>query len=157
MHKVIVGSYGVIEDLEQGNFNCPIWQIIRGLNDLLKSWSQRGKSALVMEGMDGSGKTFHVEVVQELLAKYKYSVRKVTFPKCTDEIGQVLEGSNRESIDVWTQRFLFSVHRWEFTQWLAMRLERGDAVLSQSYSWSGLAYVHFCLEYSISLVWAWVS
>ena len=54
---------------------------------MLRPSSQRGHLSssprkalfIVMEGVDGSGKTFHMEIVQELMAKHHYPVRMVTY------------------------------------------------------------------------------
>ena len=66
----------------------PTWNIIDGLLDLLKpsirrcirSQNLRKGPFIVFEGVDGAGKTFLLDVIQELLVNVQYPVHKLVFP-----------------------------------------------------------------------------
>ena len=95
---------------------------------------------VVFEGVDGSGKTFHMDVVQEFLVNSHYPVHKLVFSNAQTKLGRFLKTCMRESrhLDMWTQHVLFSIHRWEFMSWMTDILEKGEAILCERYVWSGL-------------------
>ena len=128
----------------------PTWNIIDGLLNLLKpsirrcirSQNPRKGPFIVFEGVDGAGKTFHMDVIQELLVNVQYPVHKLVFPNGQTKLGRFLKTCMREArhLDVWTQHVLFSLHRWEFMSWMTDILEKGEAILCERYVWSGLVY-----------------
>ena len=130
--------------------DIPTWDVEEGLHRLTHPIGQRGiRSKLtrkapfvVVEGVDVSGKTFHMEAVTEVLAKRGFPVRAVTFPNARTPLGRFLKLCLREGrqLGLWTQHVLFSIHRWELMDWIATRLILGEAVVSESYTWSGMVY-----------------
>ena len=124
-----------IHSLQQWSREIPTWELLQGLMNLMKPSVRRINRSrnphkgpfVVFEGVDGAGKTFHMDVVQEFLVNNHFSVHKLVFPNLQTELGRFLKTCMRESRlwDVWTQHVLFSLHRWEFMQWMTDILERG--------------------------------
>ena len=52
---------------------------------------------VVFEGVDGSGKTFHMDVVQEFLVNNQYPVDKLVFPNAQTKLGRFLKTCMREA------------------------------------------------------------
>ena len=77
----------------------PGWNLQQGLEMLLKPSNRRlprttqpkGAPFVVVEGIDSSGKTTHVEAIANALAHLHYSVRVITFPEQSNSIGKVPE------------------------------------------------------------------
>ena len=142
--------FPVICSLQMWSREIPTWNIIDGLLNLLKPSVRRGTRSqnprkgpfIVFEGVDGAGKTFHMDVIQELLVNVQYPVHKLVFPNGQTKLGRFLKTCMREArhLDVWTQHVLFSIHRWEFMSWMTDILEKGEAILCERYVWSGLVY-----------------
>ena len=138
----------VICSLQTWSRKIPTWNIIDGLLNLLKpsvrrcSRSQNSRKGpfVVFEGVDGAGKTFHMDVIQEFLVNNQYPVHTLVFPNAQTKLGRFLKTCMREArpLDVWTQHVLFSIHRWEFVLWMTDILEKGEAILCERYVWSGL-------------------
>ena len=136
--------------LQTWSREIPTWNIIDGLLNLLKpsvrrctrSQNPRKGPFIVFEGVDGAGKTFHMDVIQEFLVNIQYPVHKLVFPNGQTKLGRFLKTCMREArhLDVWTQHVLFSIHRWEFMSWMTDILEKGEAILCERYVWSGLVY-----------------
>ena len=85
-----------------------------------RSQNPRKGPFVVFEGIDGAGKTFHMDEVQEFLVTNQYPVHKLVFPNAQTKLGRFLKTCMRESrpLVVWKQHVLFSLHRWEFMQWM---------------------------------------
>ena len=142
--------FPVICSLQTWSREIPTWNIIDGLLNLLKpsvrrcnrSHNSRRGPFIVFEGVDGAGKTFHMDVVQEFLVNIQYPVHKLVFPNGQTKLGRFLKTCMREArhLDVWTQHVLFSIHRWEFMSWMTDILEKGEAILCERYVWSGIVY-----------------
>ena len=142
--------FPVICSLQTWSREIPTWNIVDGLLNLLKpsvrrcnrSQNSRKGPFVVFEGVDGAGKTFHMDVVQEFLVSSQYPVHKLVFPNAQTKLGRFLKTCIREArpLDVWTQHVLFSTHRWEFMSWMTDILEKGEAILCERYVWSGLVY-----------------
>ena len=140
----------MIQSLQTWSREIPTWNIVDGLLNLLKpsvrrfdrSQNPRKGPFIVFEGIDGPGKTFHMDVAQEFLVNSHFSVHKLVFPNAQTKLGRFLKTCMRESrlFDVWTQHVLFSLHRWVFMPWMTDILEKGEAILCERYAWSGLVY-----------------
>ena len=142
--------FPVICSLQTWSREIPTWNVVDGLLNLLKpsvrrcyrSQNPRKGPFVVFEGVDGAGKTFHMDVVQEVLVNHHYPVHKLVFPNGHTKLGRFLKTCMREArhLDVWTQHVLFSIHRWEFVSWMTDIMEKGEAILCERYVWSGLVY-----------------
>ena len=82
-----------------GSQQLPGWNLQQGLETLLKPSNRRtprttqpkGAPFVVVEGLDSSGKTTHVEAIVSALAHLHYSVRVFTFPNNLTPLGRFLK------------------------------------------------------------------
>ena len=128
----------------------PEWNLQPGLEMLLKpsncrfprtSQSKRAPF-VVVEGIDSSGKTTHVEAIANALAHLHYPVRVITFPNNLTPLGRFLKQilQTGSYMECWTQHILFSLHRWELVDMIQESLITGTAVICERYAWSGVVY-----------------
>ena len=128
----------------------PGWNLQQGLEMLLKPSNRRlprttrPKRApfVVIEGIDSSGKTTHVEAIANTLAHMHYSVKVITFPNNLTPLGRFLKHilQKGSQLECWTQHILFSLHRWEMVDLIQESLVTGIAVICERYAWSGVVY-----------------
>ena len=93
---------------------------------------------MVVEGIDSSGKTTHVEAIANALAHLHYPVRVITFPNNLTPLGRFLK--HILQMECWTQHILFSLRRWEMVDLIQESLITGTAVICERYAWSGAVY-----------------
>ena len=140
----------VIEALKEWSQDTPTWDILYWLNQLLQPSVSRGRRMtghrqglfLVFEGIDGSGKTFHLDAVKDALISRSRAVHSVIFPNNRTPLGRFLKDclNKGRSFTAWTYHVLFAIHRWEFMDWITTTLSQGDVVLCERYTWSGVVY-----------------
>ena len=128
----------------------PRWNLQQGLEMLTKPSNRRfprstqpkGAPFVVIEGIDSSGKTTHVEAIAAALAQLHYSVRIITFPNNLTPLGRFLKHilQKGSQLETWTQHILFSLHRWEMLDLIQESLLTGTAVICERYVWSGVVY-----------------
>ena len=128
----------------------PGWNLQQGLEMLLKPSNRRiprttkPKRApfVVIEGIDSSGKTTHIEAIANALAYLHYSVKVITFPNNLTPLGRFLKHilQKGSQLECWTQHILFSLHRWEMVDLTQESLVTGTAVICERYAWSGVVY-----------------
>ena len=128
----------------------PGWNLQQGLEMLLKPSNRRSPRTtqpkrapfVVVEGIDSSGKTTHVEAIANALAHLHYSVRVITFPNNLTPLGRFLKHilQTGSQMECWTQHILFSLHRWEMVDLIQESLITGTAVICERYAWSGVVY-----------------
>ena len=148
--EISSGERTVMSILTGWSQQLPGWNLQQGLEMLLKPSNRRlprstqPKRApfVVVEGIDSSGKTIHVEAIANALAHLRYSVKVITFPNSLTPLGRFLkhvlqQGSHMEC---WTQHILFSLHRWEMVDYIQESLITGTAVICERYAWSGVVY-----------------
>ena len=78
----------VIEALKEWSLDAPTWDILYWINRLLQPSVARGRRMsgprqglfIVFEGIDGSGKTFHMDAVKEALISRSCAIHSVVFP-----------------------------------------------------------------------------
>ena len=70
---------------------------------------------VVVEGIDSSGKTTHVEAIANALAHLHYSGKVITFPNSLTPLGRFSEAYFAEGIaaEMLDSTYLVSLHRWE--------------------------------------------
>ena len=97
---------------------------------------------IVFEGIDGSGKTFHMDAVKEALISRNCSIHSVVFPNNRTHLGRFLKECLRKGqpFEAWTYHVLFAIHRWEFMEWITTILSRNEVVLCERYTWLGVVY-----------------
>lgn len=113
----------------------------------LMSSSKRG-AFIVIEGLDKSGKTTQVSLLQDRLQNLQDvgpttpKVVKLHFPDRTTAIGKMIEAylHSESDLDDRTIHLLFSANRWELASTITAHLERGTTVVTDRYSFSGIAY-----------------
>ena len=126
------------------------WNLQQGLEMLTKPSNRRSprptqpKRApfVVIEGIDSSGKTTHVEALAAALSHLQYPVRVITFPNNQTPLGRFLKHilQKGSQLECWTQHVLFSLHRWELLDLIQDSLLTGTAVICERYAWSGVVY-----------------
>ena len=146
--KIGSGEKTVVSMLTGWSQQLPGWNLQQGLEMLLKPSNRRlprttqPKRApfVVVEGIDSSGKTTHVEAVANALAHLHYSVRVITFPNNLTPLGRFLKHilQTGSQMECWTQHILFSLHRWEVVDLIQESLITGTAVICERYAWSGV-------------------
>ena len=96
---------------------------------------------IVLEGIDGSGKTTQIQILEEALKKKNVSVFITKNP--TDHpigkmIREVLSGAQK--IPVAARQYLFCADRVVQEGDIVERLKNGETVISDRYFWSSVAY-----------------
>ena len=88
---------------------------------------------VVIEGIDSSGKTTHIEAVATALSQQQYPVRVIAFPNDLTPLGRFLKHILQmgSSLECWTQHILFSLHRWEIMDLIQESLLAGTAVICE--------------------------
>ena len=99
-------------------------------------------SFIVIEGIDGSGKTTLGINITEYLAKAGESVYMHAFPDRSTKIGKLLDEylKNTSHFDSKLAHLLFSANRWEFFETFKKRLLSGQSIILDRYVYSGIAY-----------------
>ena len=128
------GERTVMSILTDWSQQLPGWKLQQGLEMLLKPSNRRlprttkpkGAPFVVVEGIDSSGKTTHVEAIANAMAHLHYSVRVITFPNLTP-LGRFLKHilQKGSQMECWTQHILFSLHRWEMVDLIQESLVSG--------------------------------
>ena len=139
-----------LQALKQWSQDTPTWDLIYWLNQLLRPSLQRGRRMsgprqglfIVFEGIDGSGKTFHLDAVKDALISKGRAIHSVVFPNSRTPLGRFLKDclARGQSFTAWTYHVLFAIHRWEFMDWITTVLSQGEIVLCERYTWSGVVY-----------------
>ena len=96
---------------------------------------------IVLEGIDGSGKTTQIHTLEEALKKKNVSVFLTKNP--TDHpigkmIREVLAGTQK--IPATARQYLFCADRVVQEEEIIERLKKGETVISDRYFWSSVAY-----------------
>ena len=148
--KISSGESTVMSILTGWSEQIPSWNLQQGLEMLIKPSNRRfprttqPKRApfVVIEGIDSSGKTTHVEAIAAALSHLQYSVRVITFPNNLTPLGRFLKHilQTGSQLECWTQHILFSLHRWEMVDLIQESLLTGTAVICERYAWSGVVY-----------------
>ncbi|MEN9407917.1 MAG: hypothetical protein RLZZ455_1133 [Candidatus Parcubacteria bacterium] len=108
----------------------------------LKRNPYKGKY-IVIEGIDGSGKSTQVKLVKEALEKSGKIVLETSEPNTHDRIGMFIREvlSGKEKISPVAIQYLFSANRATTHEEIIIpALKRGDYVVSHRCFWSAVAY-----------------
>ena len=140
----------VIEALKEWSQDAPTWDVLYWLNQfLLPPVKREGRMIgprqglfIVFEGIDGSGKTFHLDAVKESLIAKSRAIHTVVFPNNRTPLGRFLKDclSKGQPFTAWIYHVLFAIHRWEFMDWITTALTQNEVVLCERYTWSGVVY-----------------
>lgn len=111
---------------------------------LLKTNKQMRGALIVIEGIDGAGKTTLAESLKSVIP---ISFR---FPDRKTEIGKVISKilTNNIQINEKALQLLFSANRWERSDEMKEYIEKGTNILLDRYIYSGIAYgrENYCFE-----------
>ena len=145
--EISSGAKAVMSILTEWAEQLTEWNLQLGLEMLLKPSNRRfprtssPKRApfVVIEGIDSSGKTTHIETIATALSQQHYPVRVITFPNNLTPLGRFLKHvlQKGSSLECWTQHILFSLHRWEIMDLIQESLLAGTGVICERYAWSG--------------------
>lgn len=98
---------------------------------------------IVIEGIDGSGKSTQVKLVKEALERSGKTVLETSEPNTHDRIGVLIREvlSGKEKISPVAIQYLFSANRATTHEEIIIpALERGEYVVSHRCFWSAVAY-----------------
>ncbi|CAG9945660.1 unnamed protein product [Clonostachys rosea f. rosea IK726] len=115
------------------------------INELLTTTEQepqRRGAFIVLEGLDRSGKTTQVKLMEQRFVELGKPVKTVRFPDRTTLIGQMIDGYLRSNVEMDDHaiHLLFSANRWEAAGNIKALLARGVNVISDRYFHSGVVY-----------------
>jgi len=92
---------------------------------------------IVFEGITGSGKKTHINLIAEKLKKAGKEVVTISFPNFETEIAKL---TKRSDFDPYTLSLLFAADRSLYQERIKGLLERGSIVLCDRYCYSNFAY-----------------
>ncbi|MEM5790606.1 MAG: dTMP kinase [Candidatus Aenigmatarchaeota archaeon] len=92
---------------------------------------------IVFEGITGSGKKAHLELLAEKLKEKGNDVVTLTFPDYESEVARL---TKRVDLDSFTQSLLFAADRARHQERIRKFLEEGKIVLADRYCYSNFAY-----------------
>ena len=100
---------------------------------------------LVLEGIDGSGKSAQLAMLAEHFRKSGRMVAMVHFPRMADKpygemVAAFLRGEYGDALDPRLAALLFALDRLRAAPELRARLERGEVVVADRYVHSNIAY-----------------
>jgi dTMP kinase len=97
---------------------------------------------IVFEGIDGSGKSTHIKLLEKKLTNRGFKV-SITKEYTDNPVGKLIEkyaGGNERSLSPETEALLFAADRREHTKEINTILNKGVTVISDRYLHSSLAY-----------------
>ena len=92
---------------------------------------------IAFEGITGSGKKTHINLLAEDLRKRGKTVTLIAFPNFETEIARL---TKRGEFDPFTRSLLYAADRSQYQERIKGLLERGDIVISDRYCYSNFAY-----------------
>ncbi|OIW30126.1 hypothetical protein CONLIGDRAFT_702609 [Coniochaeta ligniaria NRRL 30616] len=111
---------------------------------------------IVLEGLDRSGKTTQVKLLEQRFVELGKKVKVMRFPDRSTPIGQMIDSYLRSQteMDDHVIHLLFSANRWEAAKQIHSLLSSGTTVLCDRYYYSGIVYSAAKQNPSLSLGWA---
>ncbi|KAJ4340407.1 Thymidylate kinase, partial [Neurospora sp. IMI 360204] len=111
---------------------------------------------IVVEGLDRSGKTTQVKLLEERFLKAGKKVKTMRFPDRTTPIGQMIDSylKSQAQMDDHVIHLLFSANRWEAVKTITSELAQGTTLILDRYYHSGIVYSAAKQNPSLSLSWA---
>ncbi|CAG9983522.1 unnamed protein product [Clonostachys byssicola] len=131
------------------------------INELLTTSEEdpathRRGAFVVLEGLDRSGKTTQVKLMEQRFVELGKPVKTVRFPDRTTLIGQMIDGYLRSNVEMDDHaiHLLFSANRWEAASNIKALLARGVNVISDRYFHSGVVYSAAKGNPALGMEWA---
>ncbi|KFH42126.1 Thymidylate kinase-like protein [Hapsidospora chrysogenum ATCC 11550] len=117
--------------------------------------SKRG-AFIVLEGLDRSGKTTQVKLLEQRFVEAGRPVKMMRFPDRSTTIGQMIDGYLKSNVEMDDHviHLLFSANRWEAAKHINELLASGTTIVSDRYFHSGIVYSAAKGNPSLSLSWA---
>ncbi|KAG8163601.1 hypothetical protein KVR01_006898 [Diaporthe batatas] len=111
---------------------------------------------IVLEGLDRSGKTTQVKLLETRLAGAGRKVQLMRFPDRTTPTGQIINQylSSAASLPDQSIHLLFTANRWEAAPSITSLLSQGVTVVCDRYYYSGMVYSAAKGNPSLGLPWA---
>ncbi|PQK07967.1 hypothetical protein BB8028_0001g00480 [Beauveria bassiana] len=102
---------------------------------------QRG-AFIVLEGLDRSGKTTQVKLLEQKFIEQGRLVKLMRFPDRTTPVGQMIDSYLKSAVrmDDHAIHLLFSANRWEAAEEIKSLLESGTNIVCDRYTHSGMVY-----------------
>ncbi|KAH7160350.1 thymidylate kinase-domain-containing protein [Dactylonectria estremocensis] len=111
---------------------------------------------VVLEGLDRSGKTTQVKLLEQRFVEEGRPVKVMRFPDRTTPIGQMIDAYLKSDVkmDDHVIHLLFSANRWEAVSQIQSLLASGTTILCDRYYHSGIVYSAAKQNPSLNLSWA---
>ncbi|KAF6828126.1 thymidylate kinase [Colletotrichum plurivorum] len=111
---------------------------------------------ITLEGLDRSGKTTQVKLLEQRFVELGRKVKTMRFPDRTTPIGQMIDGYLKSSVEMEDHaiHLLFSANRWEAVKNIQALLASGTTVICDRYYHSGVVYSAAKQNPSLGLHWA---
>ncbi|KOS17014.1 Thymidylate kinase [Escovopsis weberi] len=111
---------------------------------------------IVLEGVDRSGKTTQVKLLEQRFVEEGVRVKMMRFPDRSTPIGQMIDGYLKSSVDMEDHaiHLLFSANRWEAASRIRSLLASGTTVICDRFYHSGIVYSAAKRNPSLGLAWA---
>ncbi|TDZ48287.1 Thymidylate kinase [Colletotrichum trifolii] len=111
---------------------------------------------IAFEGLDRSGKTTQVKLLEQRFVELGKKVKVMRFPDRTTPIGQMIDAYLKSSVEMEDHviHLLFSANRWEAVNNIQSLLASGTTVICDRYYHSGIVYSAAKQNPSLSLHWA---
>ncbi|CEI42087.1 hypothetical protein FVEN_g3870 [Fusarium venenatum] len=111
---------------------------------------------IVLEGLDRSGKTTQVKLLEQRFVEEGKKVKVMRFPDRTTPIGQMIDNYLKSNVEMEDHviHLLFSANRWEAVKQIQSLLASGTTILCDRYYHSGIVYSAAKQNPSLSLPWA---
>ncbi|KAJ0160473.1 Thymidylate kinase [Colletotrichum tanaceti] len=111
---------------------------------------------IVLEGLDRSGKTTQVKLLEQRFVELGKKVKVMRFPDRTTPIGQMIDAYLKSSVEMEDHviHLLFSANRWEAVKNIQALLASGTTVICDRYYHSGIVYSAAKQNPRLTLHWA---
>ncbi|GAO15358.1 hypothetical protein UVI_02010230 [Ustilaginoidea virens] len=111
---------------------------------------------IVLEGLDRSGKTTQVKLLEQRFVEEGRAVKVMRFPDRTTPIGQIIDAYLKSNIQVEDHviHLLFSANRWEAVDQIKSLLASGTTIICDRFYHSGIVYSAAKRNPSLPLSWA---
>ncbi|GJN74849.1 thymidylate kinase [Purpureocillium lilacinum] len=111
---------------------------------------------VVLEGLDRSGKTTQVKLLEQRFVEAGRPVKVMRFPDRSTPIGQMIDAYLKSDVAMEDHviHLLFSANRWEAAAQISSLLASGTTILCDRFHLSGIAYSAAKANPSLPLSWA---
>ncbi|GAB0133696.1 hypothetical protein EsDP_00002096 [Epichloe bromicola] len=111
---------------------------------------------IVLEGLDRSGKTTQVKLLEQRFVEEGMSVKTMRFPNRTTPIGHMIDAylNSHVQMEDHVIHLLFSANRWEAVEQIKSLLASGTTIICDRFYHSGIVYSAAKMNPSLSLSWA---